>query len=61
MIEKPGRSPKDEAPGVVSRYDDLVATHIAQTFDIHYVVSQYVLIPNRAQCPLGLLYCCANW
>lgn len=38
FLSKPGITPKDVAPGAVSRYDDLIATHIHQTFDIHYVV-----------------------
>lgn len=38
FLSKPGITPKADAPGAVSRYDDLVATHINQTFSIHYVV-----------------------
>ncbi|KAL6853090.1 hypothetical protein ACO1O0_007643 [Amphichorda felina] len=37
FLSKPGITPKADAPGAVSRYDDLVATHINQTFSIHYV------------------------
>lgn len=38
FLSKPGITPKTDAPGAVSRYDDLVATHIHQTFNIHYTV-----------------------
>ncbi|KAK2805503.1 hypothetical protein FQN51_000329 [Onygenales sp. PD_10] len=37
FLELPGLTPKEEAPGAISRFDDLVATHIKQTFEIHYV------------------------
>ncbi|KAH8646666.1 tyrosinase [Xylariales sp. PMI_506] len=35
MMDKPGITPSDAAPGVRSRYDDFVATHINQTLTIH--------------------------
>ncbi|PGH01133.1 hypothetical protein AJ79_08004 [Helicocarpus griseus UAMH5409] len=37
FLKLPGLTPKEEAPGAISRFDDLVATHIKQTFEIHYV------------------------
>ncbi|KAF2492345.1 Di-copper centre-containing protein [Lophium mytilinum] len=37
FLVKPAITPKSDAPGVVSRYDDIVATHVLQTFSIHYV------------------------
>ncbi|KAF3929394.1 Tyrosinase [Dactylella cylindrospora] len=37
FLTKPGITPRSAAPGVVSRYDDIVATHMNQTFDMHYV------------------------
>lgn len=39
FLNKPAVTPKTAAAGVVSRYDDLVATHINQTMSIHFVVS----------------------
>ena len=38
LQSKPGRTPRHLAPGVRSRYDDFVATHINQTMQIHYSV-----------------------
>ncbi|PGH15885.1 hypothetical protein AJ80_05417 [Polytolypa hystricis UAMH7299] len=37
FLEKPGLTPASVAPGAVSRYEDLVVTHIQQTMDIHFV------------------------
>ncbi|KAJ6256432.1 Tyrosinase [Drechslerella dactyloides] len=37
LLCKPGRTPRNLAEGVRSRYDDLVLTHQNQTFSIHYV------------------------
>ncbi|OCL10974.1 Di-copper centre-containing protein [Glonium stellatum] len=37
FLKKPAITPKSIVPGVVSRYDDLVATHVLQTYSIHYV------------------------
>jgi len=37
FLTKPGITPPELAPGVVSRYDDLIATHSNQTLGIHYV------------------------
>jgi hypothetical protein len=37
-LKKPALTPTTAAPGAVSRYDDLVATHINQTMSIHFVV-----------------------
>jgi tyrosinase len=37
----PARTPLDLAPGVRSRYDDFVATHINQTLMIHRTVRNY--------------------
>lgn len=34
----PSQTPHNLAPGVRSRYDDFVATHINQTVEIHYTV-----------------------
>jgi tyrosinase len=34
---KPAITPSTAAPGALSRYDDLVATHINQTMSIHFV------------------------
>lgn len=36
MQKLPARTPRDLVPGVRSRYDDFVATHINQTTTIHY-------------------------
>lgn len=36
---KPAITPTSVAPGVVSRYEDFVATHILQTLSVHFVVS----------------------
>lgn len=38
LMAKPGITPNADAPAAVSRYDDLVATHIIQAPSIHYVV-----------------------
>jgi len=38
ILTKPPITPLDVAPGVGARYDDFIATHIQQTFSIHYVV-----------------------
>lgn len=35
--KKPALTPATVAPGAISRYDDLVATHINQTMSIHFV------------------------
>ncbi|KAH6656064.1 hypothetical protein BKA67DRAFT_562558 [Truncatella angustata] len=35
LMAKPGQTPAELAPGVRSRYDDFVATHINQTWSIH--------------------------
>ncbi|KAH6875060.1 hypothetical protein BKA58DRAFT_437055 [Alternaria rosae] len=35
LLEKPAVTPTPAAPGALSRYDDLVATHINQTLSIH--------------------------
>ncbi|TFK35809.1 hypothetical protein BDQ12DRAFT_634639 [Crucibulum laeve] len=37
ILQKPPITPLSVAPGVGSRYDDFIATHILQTFSIHYV------------------------
>jgi tyrosinase len=37
ILKKPALTPPFENSGVLSRYDDLVYTHIQQTFSIHYV------------------------
>ena len=37
ILEKPALTPPFNDSGVISRYDDLVYTHIQQTFSIHYV------------------------
>jgi tyrosinase len=37
ILAKPSITPKFNGSGVISRYDDLVYTHIQQTFSIHYV------------------------
>ncbi|KAF9475132.1 Di-copper centre-containing protein [Pholiota conissans] len=37
ILQKPALTSKAIAPGAVSRYDDLITTHILQTFSIHYV------------------------
>ncbi|KAK6342348.1 hypothetical protein TWF718_007750 [Orbilia javanica] len=37
ILKKEGRTPRSVWSGAVSRYDDLVATHINQTFEVHYV------------------------
>ncbi|EPS41920.1 hypothetical protein H072_4142 [Dactylellina haptotyla CBS 200.50] len=37
LLAKPGITPRSIVAGAKSRYDDLVATHINQTFSIHYV------------------------
>lgn len=31
----PSKAPKDQVPGARSRFDDFVATHITQAFDLH--------------------------
>jgi tyrosinase len=36
-LRKPSITPPTAAPGALSRYDDLVATHINQTMSIHFV------------------------
>ncbi|KAK6209976.1 hypothetical protein QIS74_11560 [Colletotrichum tabaci] len=36
LQSKPARSPSDIVPGAKSRFDDFVATHINQTFTIHF-------------------------
>lgn len=36
-LRKPAITPSTVAPGAISRYDDLVATHINQTMSIHFV------------------------
>ncbi|TQN67016.1 Tyrosinase-like protein orsC [Colletotrichum shisoi] len=36
LQSQPARTPSSEAPGVRSRFDDFVATHINQTFTAHY-------------------------
>lgn len=38
LLEKPAITPTTAAPGALSRYDDLVATHINQTMSMHFVV-----------------------
>lgn len=48
---KPAITPTSIAPGVVSRYEDFVTTHILQTLSIHFVVSiidMYYKIQNLA-------------
>lgn len=35
LLQKPAITPSIVVPGAVSRYDDLVATHINQTMSIH--------------------------
>jgi len=39
---KTGRTPTSLIPGVKSRFDDFVGTHINQTLNIHYTVSSHV-------------------
>ncbi|EAQ92917.1 hypothetical protein CHGG_01152 [Chaetomium globosum CBS 148.51] len=36
LLRKPALTPPFPNTGVLSRYDDLIYTHIQQTFDIHY-------------------------
>ncbi|WYZ40990.1 hypothetical protein EsH8_IV_001331 [Colletotrichum jinshuiense] len=36
LQSKPARTPSDLVPGAKTRFDDFVATHINQTFTIHY-------------------------
>ncbi len=36
ILHKPALTPKFNNTGVLSRYDDLVYTHIQQTFSVHY-------------------------
>ncbi|KAJ4297425.1 hypothetical protein N0V88_004348 [Collariella sp. IMI 366227] len=36
ILKKPARTPAFNNTGVISRYDDLVYTHIQQTFSMHY-------------------------
>ncbi len=36
LLAKPALTPAFNNTGVISRYDDLVYTHIQQTFSIHY-------------------------
>ncbi|KAK0731025.1 hypothetical protein B0H67DRAFT_639457 [Lasiosphaeris hirsuta] len=36
ILAKPSKTPTFNNTGVISRYDDLVYTHIQQTFSIHY-------------------------
>ncbi|KAK4129026.1 Di-copper centre-containing protein [Parathielavia appendiculata] len=36
ILNKPALTPAFNNTGVISRYDDLVYTHIQQTFDMHY-------------------------
>ncbi|CCF45515.1 tyrosinase central domain-containing protein, partial [Colletotrichum higginsianum] len=36
LQSRPARTPSSEAPGARSRFDDFVATHINQTFTVHY-------------------------
>jgi len=35
LMSKPGRAPKDKAPGVRNRFDDFVATHMTQAMMLH--------------------------
>ncbi|KAF9002882.1 hypothetical protein BDQ17DRAFT_1390574 [Cyathus striatus] len=37
ILTKSPTTPLNEAPGVGSRFDDFIATHIQQTYSIHYV------------------------
>ncbi|KAK6503861.1 hypothetical protein TWF481_008864 [Arthrobotrys musiformis] len=37
ILSKPGVTPRSIWSGAKTRYDDLVATHINQTFEVHYV------------------------
>lgn len=37
ILKKPAITPPTAAPGAVSRYDDVLATHINQTMSIHFV------------------------
>ncbi|KAF9457315.1 hypothetical protein BDZ94DRAFT_1314333 [Collybia nuda] len=37
LQSKPAITPTSVAPGVVSRFEDLIVTHIQQTFSIHFV------------------------
>lgn len=39
----PAKTPRSLVPGVRSRYDDFLATHINQTLSIHYTVSRRAL------------------
>jgi hypothetical protein len=59
-LKKPAITPNDAASGAISRYDDLVATHINQTMSIHFVVGSPFLCStpediNRAQGSLSPL------
>lgn len=40
----PAKTPRSLVPGVRSRYDDFLATHINQTLNIHYTVSRRALV-----------------
>lgn len=42
FLKKPPITPKSVAAGVGARYDDFIATHIIQTFSIHYVVRDFL-------------------
>lgn len=35
LAQLPSKTPKEVCPGCRNRYDDFVATHIQQTFNIH--------------------------
>jgi hypothetical protein len=44
---KPAITPTSVAPGVVSRYEDFIVTHIQQTFSIHFVVGYITIVVGR--------------
>lgn len=48
LSKKPPITPLSEFPGVRSRYDDFVATHINQTGEIHNTVGIHEKRPSRS-------------
>ena len=49
ILTKPALTPKSVAAGAVSRYDDLVVTHVQQFNKIHFTVnfSSLLLVENQ--------------
>lgn len=55
LQRKEAITPRAEVPGVRTRYDDFVASHINQTFFTHATVRSHLRVPIETQTPANAL------